>query len=255
MPYLIKFNLQFLKPSVEEGSGFLPRNVGEHIYSLILKFINHSDSSLAEQIHEKHGIKPISIWAKYDEHNLLCSVGALEECVKDALERTLIKFSSEARRVVLAGRGALVKYSEDIVSEKFEDMFRFSDAERIVGLKFETPTSFRQKGRQVIFPIPYLVFGSLVKKWNAFSPIRFQFPKEIADEIMVSRYRLSTKTINFTNAPIKGFMGDVFYSLHRVSVPTRKLVVALCSFAEFCGVGYKTTMGMGKVKFLNNKVR
>ena len=42
---------------------------------------------------------------------------------------------------------------------------------RTVELEFASPTAFHSKGATMPVPLPELVFGSLVDRWNAFSPI------------------------------------------------------------------------------------
>ncbi len=40
-----------------------------------------------------------------------------------------------------------------------------------VALHFATPTTFRSGGRNVPLPLPGLVFGSLLERWNRFAPV------------------------------------------------------------------------------------
>lgn len=47
------------------------------------------------------------------------------------------------------------------------------EAPRRIGFLLTSPTSFRSADRQVPLPLPDLVFGSLVERWNAFAPLAF----------------------------------------------------------------------------------
>ncbi|WP_286887575.1 CRISPR system precrRNA processing endoribonuclease RAMP protein Cas6 [Aneurinibacillus sp. UBA3580] len=87
-------------------------------------------------------------------------------------------------------------------------------------ITFLTPTSFRRQRQQQLFPLPELVFGSLLK----------------------------TEMLRFSDYKVIGFKGKVVYLIPKdIATYTRIQVAALSLFAGYAGIGYKTTMGMGQV--------
>ncbi len=121
---------------------------------------------------------------------------------------------------------------------------------RKVSLVFHSPTSFQSKGMHVPVPLPNLVFGSLVDRWNAFSPITLSPEVRRFGEEMValSNYRLqSIPVLQKSGAPLIGGVGRATYSAlggDRYWLATMNM---LADFAFYSGVGVKTTIGMGQV--------
>jgi len=84
-------------------------------------------------------------------------------------------------------------------------------AEKQVRLQFESPTVFRSRGKYALFPAPRLVFESLARRWDIYSPVAMhrdtiQFAE---DHVVVSSYRLQTETVSMgeKKGVTPGFMG------------------------------------------------
>lgn len=116
-------------------------------------------------------------------------------------------------------------------------------------LAFRTPTSFRSQGVQIVFPLPDLVFGSLLRRWNLWAPVAY--PEDLAAEfaaIRVSRYRLETRLAAMRGFKVVGCVGWAAYELPP-GWPEELAHVAgaLLRFAPYAGVGYGTPKGLGEV--------
>jgi CRISPR-associated endoribonuclease Cas6 len=113
-----------------------------------------------------------------------------------------------------------------------------------IALKFLSPTSFKQSQTIQPFPLPELVFGNLLRRWNIFAPVELQFPN-LEWQGVVSAYNLKTRTLSLNGTAEIGTTGWVRY---RFNDPEQaKVATILAHFAEFAGVGRKTAMGMGQV--------
>ena len=125
---------------------------------------------------------------------------------------------------------------------------------RKVSLNFHSPTSFQSKGMHIPVPLPNLVFGSLVDRWNAFSPVTLSPEVRRFGEEMValSHYRLESEVVQQKGgAPIIGGVGRATYTAlggDRYWLATMQM---LADFALYGGVGVKTTTGMGQVWRVN----
>lgn len=119
-----------------------------------------------------------------------------------------------------------------------------------VRLFFASPTTFRSKGKNVPLPMPGLVFGSLVDRWNAFSPVTL--PAEVrhyADRhLAISHCRVRTTTVDISGARQVGFTGSCAYVALDDDPYWHRVIHLLSTFAFFSGVGYKTTMGLGQTR-------
>jgi CRISPR-associated endoribonuclease Cas6 len=129
------------------------------------------------------------------------------------------------------------------------DLYKNATARRLLPMSFITPTSFRQKGRQIILPDPRLIFNSLLSRWNVFSPVNFSFPEEFYRDILWDKFAFRTTIMDLGRYKIKGFTGNGTIRFWK-SIPKEylKMLNTLYLYSMISGVGYKTTMGFGLVR-------
>lgn len=156
----------------------------------------------------------------------------------------------------------------------YDNWFSTGDSpSRKFKLSFITPTSFRSGRRNFLFPLPHLVFFSLVEKWKQYAPTALGMEaQKTFDEICglettdtnsgelmrskswallnnvvsVTRYNLRTRVRDFTLYKQLGFTGEAEFEIHAAVERWSRLLHLLAEFAFYAGVGYKTTMGMGQ---------
>ncbi|MCB0125002.1 MAG: CRISPR-associated endoribonuclease Cas6 [Caldilineaceae bacterium] len=122
--------------------------------------------------------------------------------------------------------------------------------QRQVTLRFVTPTTFTSNNMTVPVPLPSLVFGSLVERWNAFSPVTLSPEMRRFGEEMValSRYRLESKAVVQKNKGLRiGAVGEATYTALGGDRYWLGVLQMLADFANYSGVGAQTTQGMGQV--------
>ena len=121
-----------------------------------------------------------------------------------------------------------------------------------IDLVFDSPTSFRQDAKQLLFPLPENVFNSWLRRWNAFSPVKL--PQETRDFAAqwaaVSRYRLETDRIAGEAGWELGFTGLCRYKVLSNDPYWLRVLHTLAQFAFFCGTGRKTARGMGQTRVI-----
>lgn len=138
--------------------------------------------------------------------------------------------------------------------KRYTDIYMSTSNTEAVELRFLTPTSFRQVGTQVVLPLPELVFGSLLHKWNNNSEI--PFPQEIYSDlnsIRITKHSIKTSLCHFDSYKIIGFTGEVAFVASAKNPLFSMFINALAQLAEYSGVGYKSTMGLGEVKINTKK--
>ena len=125
---------------------------------------------------------------------------------------------------------------------------------------FLSPTGFKSGAVQNILPTPDLSFRSLAARWKTAygeNPLedlkqensKLENPiKNALVNTFVADYSLrSAAVVLKENLVFRGCVGRVRYVWKNESTAVRKALACLTAFAFFCGVGYKTTQGMGQV--------
>lgn len=113
-------------------------------------------------------------------------------------------------------------------------------------------------------PLPKYVFPALAKRWQELAPPELAgvVQKERidryveADGVVIDDYDLQPHLVQFAQHPQRGFVGTCTYQLRGPDEATtpdapltvRQQVLLLAQLAFYCGVGYKTPMGMGQVR-------
>ncbi len=143
-----------------------------------------------------------------------------------------------AGQITYEALGACHLLPDDAPSARFE-------------LEFAAPTAFRSGGRTLPLPLPALVYGGLVDKWNDFAPVSVSDEaRRFADECLaVSRYRLSTRAIGGKGDSVQiGFVGRCRYVALNKDRYWLAVMQLLTDYAFYAGVGYRTTAGLGQAR-------
>ena len=123
-------------------------------------------------------------------------------------------------------------------------------------LGFRTATAFKSRGQYLNLPSARLIVQSLIQKWNgciAECPIEDedgQGTDALAAGLQLRSFRLQDRVYHLKGSPVPGFVGELTLENCLQGFP-RQLADALLVFAEYAGVGIKTTLGMGGVERLN----
>lgn len=124
-------------------------------------------------------------------------------------------------------------------------------AARRISLQFTSPTTFKSQEKHVPVPLPELVFGSLLERWNAFAPIAFpsEAKRYAAECLALGRYRLSTRPVPMKSGGLRvGAVGEASYTSINYDRYWMSLMGVLAAFALFSGVGAGVSMGLGQCR-------
>jgi CRISPR-associated endoribonuclease Cas6 len=127
---------------------------------------------------------------------------------------------------------------------------------RSVKLHFASPTTFKSEGRHVPVPLPSLVFGSLLERWNAFAPVAL--PPEVrrfaGECLALSAYELRSRGVQVKDGGLR--MGGQGWARFTATTYDRywlSLIQLLSDFAFYAGVGAQTTMGFGQCRVIERE--
>jgi len=273
--YSIALKLQAMR----EAS--IPATVGHRAYAAFLHTIRQADRALAEVLHDAPlPLKPFTVSPLLGVPKALEGRVAITPAkdyylrftvlLPDIFQQFMRRFlAGEARPTLRLGAAEFV-ITEVLTTPgaspwsgytSFAQLYHNSRPEEEITLEFTSPTAFsfgtKPWGRKfVVFPDPTLVFRSLLRSWNAFTPPELAIDKELleyaAEDVIVKRYQIKTRMLHYRKHPQIGFEGWVTYGLMGEDDAARRQLNALANFAFYAGVGYKTTMGMGQVSRLVN---
>jgi len=220
---------------------------GRAAYGFLLEVCRALNPELAQHIHDGQGAKPLSVSPlSISDGHVRLSCGTLNSPTTAGLAAALQHAAEHHRPLALANADVLVE-DIDVLTVTYADLLDRASRGGQIELDFLSPTLFRRSGESLVLPRPELVFGSLLRTWNAFSPLQLP-PYEAADlsTLMISHHRIHTRMVDFGSYRLLGFMGRVRY-LIPPDTPTqfRQVLNCLADYALFAGVGYRTTMGMG----------
>ena len=253
----------------------LPLTLGNAFYSIILSEIGKHDAELAAWLHDTNGPKPITTSPLFGpvtmrgkdlqvqaNQTYWLRVTGIETRLAEALMSIEARPPSTLR--LFSAQFEVLKVTSNSTDHprarraEYESLYRAAlrpnrRTRPQVTLRFESPTAFRSQGRNLVLPLPRLVFGSLLMRWNEYAgwPLDEQLIDAFEADIDLERYELRTQMQHFRRYQLQvGFMGECTYGgraeTEEVVVWTMRL---LSQFAEFAGVGTRTTMGMGQVAF------
>jgi len=233
--------------------------LAEAAHAVWFNWLHVIDETLASEVHgQTH--KPFSLWPVVRQgKELELNIGILSPTLYSCLKRRQQQFPAvndlglrafQLRDTLM--RVTDVHLSEWVDDEAILDMaLAVPDRYRHLTFRFLTPTSFRQRGTQLVWPDPRNVWGSLLRRWNQFASV--QFPPGLEEEfgqLEVSAYELRTSAVRFSGYLVIGFVGYTTYRIPSTLSPAcRQLLFALAHYARYAGIGYKSTMGLGRARW------
>lgn len=125
-----------------------------------------------------------------------------------------------------------------------------------ITIEFASPTSFHCGDKHVPIPLPGLVFGSLVERWNAFAPVELDRDVRLAAENLlgISRYVLESREVPHRNGGrrVAGIGRVTYQPLGQAPADMYWFAIfhLLTDFAFYAGVGVQTASGMGQCRRL-----
>ncbi len=249
----------------------LPSALGRSAHAALLRAIAEKDAALAESLHAARELRPFTVsplrgkrenGAVLPGANYTLRYTALQAEIAGALEGLFVPgqaldldgapFVVERVTCDPALHPWAARTDYQALAMRWL-LARETPSPRLV-LSFASPTAFRSAGKVQIFPLPELVFGSLLDKWNAFAPM--SLPDETrrfaAECLGVSRVHLTSHAAPFKgDGAVKfGAVGMVTYAGLNQDRYWLSLVNLLADFAQFAGVGASTALGMGQCRRL-----
>lgn len=253
-------------------------HLGRANYSETLQWLDQIEPGIDREIHDLPGLKPLicsTLFGKYDQRNGLTFVrqgevywmriGGLTERVSQAIlagffdpTRRPAKWRINQNQFHILNAFCHPNQHPWSGSTSYEQL-----AERhLLGepttprmneviLEFASPTAFRKNEMQMPLPLPSLVFGSLVDRWNCFSSVALSEQVRSFGELAVevNQFDLHSERVEQKNEGLRvGAVGTAHYRAGYQDRYWLSIFQLLADFALYSGVGVQTTIGMGQVR-------
>lgn len=228
----------------------LPPTLGRAIHALCLRWFTLADEALGTRLHQAESL-PISLVIKSTSaHQLYLRFGLLQ---KELLAPLLWGLAQDlGSEITLTDIPCRIGWEIKILQSSSYETLAQLPPQQTIDLQFLTPTSFKQGKTIQPFPLPELVFNSLLRRWNTLAPAELQFDA-IAWQGVTAAYELKTYALKMKGGAEIGAQGFVRYEF--ADAAQAQAATTLAHFAAFAGVGRKTGMGMGQTKVLSARQR
>jgi CRISPR-associated endoribonuclease Cas6 len=251
----------------------LPANLGRAAQALLLSLLAERDPTLAQTLHNGEGPRP------YTAANLVLGKSQRGQRAIPAEEEGWLRFTGLTAavssaltaiaadpppQITLDGQALRVTGATlDPAAHPWAGSIAYQEmaAQQLLGserrpadrvqLQFAAPTTFRSGGRSLPLPLPELVFGSLLDRWQAFAPVGLSpEARRFAQEMVaISRYQLRTESMPAKgNSLVIGFTGRATYKILSRDRYWLSVLNLLSAYAFYSGVGYHTAAGLGQVR-------
>jgi len=232
----------------EEGAP--PTHPGRALNAWFYGVLARRDDALAAELHQRPGPKPFAIALANlrDEPNhrlIISGCGPLVPHVQAGAEA--------ARRILLDGCWLAQAGEPRVQGDGWGELASrcLITASRLTAarLEFLTPTTFHSRGRTLPLPVPDLVFGGLLQRWQAWSSVDLgeTAAEMVAERTALRRHRLWSVMVQMEGRHA-ACLGWAEFILVRPDPAYTGLLALLSAFAEYAGVGQKTAMGFGCVR-------
>lgn len=248
-------------------------NLGRAAHAAILAQIAAADPAFAARLHSSEGIKPLTVsnvlgLDRRGGRALIApgqTYGLRVTLLCDTLEALAREWTAASFGTLMLDGVAwrVEQVTADAIEhpwaghESYESLAagalrRSGSALNDWTFEFATPVTFRHGPINQPLPLPDLVFGSLLDKWNAFAPL--PLPSELRDTIaglVVSSFELRSAVVPTKGGALQ--IGAVGRGSYRALGGTSAWLAGidlLARFAFYSGVGAGTARGFGQTRLL-----
>jgi len=229
---------------------------GYHIYCSILDFIRRYNKRLSRRIHDTK-TKPLKIHHYETSGKISIELNTMKKDFSENFYEYL--YTGYRNRNTLR----LKRTSYRIVALKPEDpslesgeygffiLEKKKTPHRKILFRFLTPTVFRRGNVNFVFPDPFYVFNSLLKKWNTFAEEKLPaFDRDYLEKnLWAVQHKIFTSITEVDRTKLAGFEGFCIFEISpEASRDFAVEITTLADFATFAGLGMKTAMGLGSVR-------
>ena len=232
-----------------------PVRLTPYLHGILMEEI---DTDYATQLHNK-SLNPYSMHVFPLGENFCWQVNLLtKEAIREIgtilLDHTFTYFYMES----------LDELKFNIIEKKISnrsatdlaDIFYSHAPSHLLEIKFDSSTSFKQAGDYVFHPDLRLIFQSILMRYHHFFEEGKAIDEEILEEIIsavqITSYQLHSSYYPLHNIRLPAFRGGIRIRI-KGNDTLKNYILMLLKFAEYSGIGIKTSLGMGSIRVINRR--
>ncbi len=237
--------------------------LGQHVtarglHGVLYHVLKQRSAQDAAWLHGHDAPKPYNLTPYYDgEEGTLAGIrlNVFNEQSAGILYHSWQQVKQAGRELRLGRQSFYVPETTLIPGPTFSDLSA-SLPQKEVGLRFLSPTAFRQGPGHLPLPLPANVFRWPFRVWNAYASPDLLIPGDwldwCRDNVFVTAHRIETAVVAISHKepPFTGFVGEVQFTAKSSALLYLSLFQGLSHLIAYTGTGHKTTMGMGAVERL-----
>lgn len=235
--------------------------LGQHVtarglHGVLYHVLKQRNPQIATWLHGHDSPKPYNMTPYYDgQDGTLAGIRlhAFTEQAAEMLYQSWQRAEQGGQELHLGTQSFYVPQTTLIPGPTFNDL-SISPPEKEVGLRFLSPTSFRQGPGHLPLPVPANVFQWPYRVWNVYASPELRIPGDwldwCRDNVFVTAHRIETAVVAISHKEpsFTGFVGEVQFTAQSSALLYLSLFQGLSHLIGYTGTGHKTTMGMGAVE-------
>lgn len=244
--------LATLQIEFENNNEKIKYSYGSLFHGLLMEYL---DSDYVDFLHNQE-LNPYSqyVFLDKEKNNYVWQISTLTKASKINIIDKLTENLGNSIKLTHNNIELKIK-SKKIVNiqtyKEFADkIFLQEDRKNIINIKLLTPTTYKSNGEYQMFPQVSALYYSAYNKWNMFSDEISLADEEVFRHIIdyskIIKYNLKSYKYGLEKVALNSFIGDMTILLKG---PKELALInnLLLEYAKYCGLGAKTSIGMGGV--------
>ena len=256
----------------------LPSSLGRAGQALLLRLVQAHSPALAEELHQSNGLKPYTVsnlvLGKRQGGTLTAEAGqsgwlrftGLTEPVSAVLQNLAadpppaVELDGHAFTVTRATLNpADHPWAGQTSYQDLAGPYLLGGQSRPsarIGLEFASPTTFKSRGVNLPLPLPELVFGSLLDRWQTFAPIALhpETRRFAAEAVALNRFKVRSRGAPGKQGGLRiVFTGTATFMATNKDRYWLNILHLLAAFAFYSGVGAAATAGLGQTRTVDGR--
>ncbi|SFE94265.1 CRISPR-associated endoribonuclease Cas6 [Peptostreptococcus sp. D1] len=226
-----------------------PKHLYLGISSLLHGFIlNNVPTEFARFIHNP-GLNPFSQHLEHRDNRWFWVVSTMsEEAYSEIIEKLLLRLDEITLhknnvKIIIINKNIEITPKKQFIKSMYDEC-----SDRILEIKFTTPTTFKKSGKYIFYPDIKCIYQSLINKYNSSNNEDQTDYEDLLEDIVnnteIIGYNLRNKFFYLEGIRINGFSGTI-----KIKISGTQTLVnyanMLFRFGCYSGIGAKTSLGMG----------